>query len=156
MASSHTQADSHLAEAQRVLSIAGYSAADETHAAAIVRTLELIGLARIALRLPESDDVRKDIRADYLVATQFTTASGRPVECGLADLSAGGAKVIVGSDLTLTAGERVSLDIPWLNKSAACEVRSAEPGCFHVQFLDLTEHEKAALEKKVEHELTGA
>lgn len=112
--------------------------------------IELIASARIQISLSMPSEHRAALRSEHLAATVLRTIDGKAFECGIVDVSAGGACLMGAAGIPAKAMDAISLDLPWLAKPVECIIRVKRGDTLHVAFADLTPDEQLTLEKVVE------
>jgi hypothetical protein len=100
-----------------------------------------------AAPISETRSIRSDPRINHLTATTLQTAVGQELDCGISDISAGGALVVIGSEASWGIGDTFLLDVPWLPEKVRCEIRAIDDDRYHVRFLELDERARLSIEK---------
>jgi hypothetical protein len=122
-------------------------AKDEHVRFALQAVCVLIDETLSAAPISETRSNRIDPRISHLTATTLQTAVGEELDCGISDISAGGALVFIGSEMNWDIGDMFLLDVPWLSARVQCEIRAIEGDRYHVRFLQLDERARLSIEK---------
>ncbi len=115
---------------------------------------DLIVSIQVWSHLPRPGAKRTNARAEHLAVSMVTDASGKKFECAIADMSAGGAHIIVPADAVISSD--LELEIPWLGHPVRCRIRGRHMSDLHVEFVELSSADKADLQRAVEQDLEKA
>jgi hypothetical protein len=126
------------------------SATDQKQIAKLSLLVDLIEEAFRHTVPSRPNTLRNEKRFNHLTATTLIDAAGVRVECGISDISSGGALVFLGDTPVSSVGDSFELLVPWLSALVRCKVRGALEGALHVQFIDLSERERLTLEKALD------
>jgi hypothetical protein len=101
--------EAKLRKIERELEHIALDVAGEDVVAAISDAIKCIGRARALAIAPAPDDLRQAVRLQQTLSTIYLH-QGKPTDCGISDLSTGGARIAV--DQKLETGIEIALAVP--------------------------------------------
>jgi hypothetical protein len=115
---------------------------------------DLIASVQVRSHLPRLGAKRANARAEHLMITIISDKAGKRFECAIADMSVGGAHIIVPAEAVFS--DDLQLDLPWLRHPVRCRIRERNESDLHVHFVELSTSDQTALQRVVEKDLERA